>query len=279
MTMVEEFLANTLVSAAKYDEKNVVSEICSLLLDDNHSSLNHLKTNRKLNVKGILHFKDYDNNQAIYYANFNNQLLSALEIIYVEKSVHKDNRDEAMRCLRQKAGYFGLDQWMIDSYKLIHPPGIWPRRFNAMLMVFLQLLLSFFFFFTDWYSDISLCYQYWGIAFDKEVSHENDSCQESDQLKSCFYQSADDLKATYTQAFIIMLTTIIISSSAYLVVTVQHSPIDFIQRLKSENIDEGFKKYIFQLGIWILQISSKLMWPFTFVVRAFTDRVDHCFLS
>ena len=63
---IEEFLANLLVSAAKYNEKNVVSKICSLLLDKNHSSLKHLKEKESLKVKSILHFKDYDDKPAIF---------------------------------------------------------------------------------------------------------------------------------------------------------------------------------------------------------------------
>jgi hypothetical protein len=271
---IEEFLANLLVSAAKYNEKNVVSEICSLLLDKNHSSLKHLKEKESLKVKSILHFKDYDDKPAIFYANINNQLLTALDLLYVEKSVHEENRNGAMKCLRQNAGYFGLDQWMLDSYKLIHPSGKWSRRFTAMLMVFFQIMISFFFFFTDWYSDISLCHQYWGIAFDKELNHENATCQKSDNLLSCSYQSAADLRATYTQAFIIMLITIIISSSAFFIVAFQHSPIDFIKNLKSNHCGEGYKKYIVQLVIWFIQFFSKIMWPFTYLIRAFNDRVE-----
>ena len=38
---IEEFLKIILVSAAKFNQKNVVSEICNLLLDEDHSSLNH----------------------------------------------------------------------------------------------------------------------------------------------------------------------------------------------------------------------------------------------
>jgi hypothetical protein len=61
--MIEEYLKNTRVIAAKYTEKTVVSEICSLMLDEKHSSLNHLKMNNSLNAKDILHFKDDDKKQ------------------------------------------------------------------------------------------------------------------------------------------------------------------------------------------------------------------------
>ena len=142
----------------------------------------------------------------------------------------------------------------------------------------MQLIISFFFFFTDWYSDITLCYQYWGIAFDKELEHGNTSCQET-ELLSCFDQSAMDLRATYTQAFILMLITIIISSCAFFAVAYQHSPIDYIWNLDP---GKGFMRYIIQLVIWFIQFFSKIMWPFTYAIRAYiarveTDKTEHNF--
>ena len=141
--IAEEFLKHILVSAAKYDKKILVSEICSLLIDEHNSNKRDLKTR----INAILHYKDQESHSAIYYANYNNQLLTGIDLLYVEKEVHSENRDGALKCLRKNAGYIKLDQWLIGSYKIVHPPGKVSRYASASLVVGLQLLLSFIFLF------------------------------------------------------------------------------------------------------------------------------------
>ena len=274
LKMIEEFLKNTLVSAAKYNEKNVVSEICSLLLDENHSSLNHLKKTRKLNTKDILHFKDYEKNQAIYYANYNNQLLTALDLLYVEKSVHGENRNDAMKCIRENSGYLELDQWMMDSFKLIHPSGIWPRRFLACIMVLTQVLLSFVFLFWDTISDALLCYQYMSIAFKTEGSTSNATCVIEGQKSACIEQSAADIQESYTTASYVMMVTILVSTMAYVWAAIKHSPGEWINKLCTVNHNIPMVCFISQSCNLIVWLFAKFMWPVTYVIRSFSDRVE-----
>ena len=144
---VEEFLKRTLVLAAKSKGNNIVSDICSLLLVKKHPSLNHIDKKRRLKIDDILHSKDEHGNSAMYYANLNMQLLTGLDLLYVENKVHADDRDGALKCLRVNAGYLKLDQWLIDSYKLVHPSDSFERKVNALLVVSAQLLLSYFIFF------------------------------------------------------------------------------------------------------------------------------------
>ena len=272
--VIEEFLKIMLVSAAKFNEKNVVSEICNLLLDEDHSSLNHLKGEKSLNARNILHFKDHDKKQAIYYANYNNQLLTALELLYVEKNIHRKNRNDAMRCLRKHAGYMELDQWMIDSYKLIHPAGKWPRRFLAFIMVLTQVLLSFLFLFWDNISDVLLCYQYMNIAFRIEGSTSNATCVIDGQKSTCFEQSSADIQESYTAAFCVMVVTILVSTMAYVWAAIKHSPGEWINKLRTGKHRIPIVSFISQSWDLVLWLLAKFMWPLTYVIRSFSDRVE-----
>ena len=272
--MIEEYLKNTLVIAAMYKEKNIVSEICSLLLDRNHSSLNHLKVKKCLNAGDILHFKDHDNKQAIYYANYNNQLLTALDLLYVEKSVHEEKRNDAMKCIRENIGYLDLDQWMMDSYKLIHPSGIGARRFLACIMVLTQVLLSFAFLFWDTISDALLCYQYMNIAFRTDGSTSNVSCVIDGQKSTCFEQSSADIQESYTIAFYVMIVTILVSTMAYILAAIKHSPGGWMNKLCTVNHNIPMVCFISQSCNLVLWLFAKFMWPLTYVIRSFSDRVE-----
>ena len=230
--------------------------------------------NTRLEAKDILHFKDYDNKQAIYYANYNNQLLTALDLLYVEKSVHGENRNGAMKCIRENSGYLELDQWMMDSYKLIHPSGIWARRFLACIMVLTQVMISFGFLCWDTISDALLCYQYMNIAFKTEGLSHNATCVINGQKSTCFEQSSVEIQETYTTAFFVMMVTILVSTMAYVWAAIQHSPGEWINGLctGNQNIPMFF---VFSQGCnLVLWLFAKIMWPFTYILRTFKDRVE-----
>ena len=253
---LEEFLKHILVSAVEYDKKNLVSQVCSLLIEEH-------RTNRRcLNIYDILHYKDKKNNSALYYANYYNLLLTTgTELLYVEKEVHGEDRDGAIKCLRKNAGYLKMDQMLIDSYRFIHPSGKVSKYISASLAAGLQILLSFIFLFWDWISDILLCYQYINIAFYSNEFTRNESCNEA-QAIPCLEQTDLETQQTYTIASLIMLITISMTSLAYIWAVFKHTPGKWISNQPT--------KY----RVFFLSIISKIFWPITYLCREVTDRVE-----
>ena len=134
---------------------------------------------------------------------------------YIEKLVHGDSFG-ALKCLRQNAGYFKLAGWLLDSYKLVHPPEESSRKPAVLFGVALQLLLAFFFLFWDWISDVILCHQYMSVAFNQENSTRDEICAETEQILTCFEQTDAEIQSTYTIAFFIMSFSIAVSTLAYI---------------------------------------------------------------
>ena len=178
-----------------------------------------------------------------------------------------------MKCIRENSGYLELDQWMMDSYKLIHPSGIWARSFLACIMVLTQVLLSFAFLFWDTISDALLCYQYMGIAFRTEGSTSNATCVIDGQKSTCFEQSSADIQESYTTAFCVMVVTILVSTMAYVWAAVKHSPGEWINKLSTGKHRIPMVSFISQSWNFALWLFAKCMWPLTYVIRSFNDRV------
>ena len=256
--IIEFFLKHTLVGAAKFDKKILVSEICSLLIEEHNSNQRGLKER----VDTILHHKDQEENSALYYANYNNQLLTGIDLLYVEKEVHSMDRHGALKCLRKNAGYLKLDQWLIGSYKIVHPPEKWVRYVSASLVVGFQLLLSFAFLFWDWISDILLCKQYMSIAFYSNENTGNQTCNEAQEIP-CLEQTDDDIQLTYTIASIVMLITISITSLVYLWAAYKHSSKKWTTTNNTTH----------RMIIFIMLIITKIFWPITYLCREVRDRV------
>ena len=248
--IAEEFLKHILITAAKLDDKNLVSELCNFLIDEHNSR------KRCLNISDILHSKDKENKSALYYANFNNQMRTGIDLLYVEKEVHNGDRNEAIQCLRNNAGYIKLDQWLIGSYKLLHPPEKYSRYVSASLIVGLQILLSFIFLFWDWISDILLLYQYMNIAIYSNEFTQNQTCNEA-QVIPCLEQTDSDIQQTYTMASIVMLITLSMTSIAYIWVAFKHS----------------YEKWTANC-VFLLPIITKILWPITYFCREIMDRVN-----
>ena len=267
-----DFLKKTLIMASKLNKEVLIADICNILRDTQHS-FSHIEDWENIDIGEILHHKDEKDsgNPPIYFANKRKLLLGGLSLLYVEKEVHGEDRDGALKCLRENAGYMKLDMWLIDTYKLIHPPKESSRKLAAVLLVVLQLLLSFFFLIGDWISDIVLCYQYMIIAFNQEDSSRNETCAENDQILPCFDQTHTEVQSTYSIAFCIMLATISVSTLAYIWTAINHSPGDWTNVSDTDNRVITFIKIRFG---FILKMLSKILWPLTYLAREFNDKVN-----
>ena len=276
LSLATDFLKQTLLFASKFKDEILVSDICSQLRDPYHISLKHMENYAEIKIGEIIHCKskDEEKNSALFYANYNNQLLNGLTLLYVEKIVHGDDRDAALRCIRENAGNMELDHWMMDSYKLIHPSGLWSRRVFAFIMVFLQLMLSFAFLFWDTISDALLCYQYMNIAFRAEGSSSNATCVIDGQKFTCFEQSSASIQESYTAAFCVMVVTIFVSTMAYVWAAIKHSPGEWINKLSTGKHRIPMVSFISQSWNLVLWLFAKFMWPLTYVIRSFSDRVE-----
>ena len=269
-SVAEEFLKKTLIIASKMKKEVIISDVCNILRDGEHS-FSHIEDWKNINIGEILHNKDENGKASIYFANQKRLVLGGLSLLYVEKQVHGD-RDKALRCLSQNSGFDSIELWLIETYKLIHPPKESSRKLNAILLVVLQLLLSFFFLFWDWISDVLLCYQYMNIALNKENSTRDETemsgkCAENDQMLTNQCKQTDaEVQSTYTTASLVMLITISLSTLAYIWTAINHSSGEWIKISESDNKVKSFINNF-------LYILSKIFWPITYITREYHIKV------
>ena len=251
---LEEYLGFLLLISCKNSEDKLVTEINNFL--SNYESViwrNWKERNRieqvdhKNMVHNIIHYRDGNDLTCIYYINKNNRLLNGLELLYNEKYAH-GNRSEALKCIRMNAGIFLLDSWLLDTYKLVDPSNGFGKKFDAFLAVALQIILSLIFFASDLITDISLCVQYWFMAYNTGNSY----CEYNPGIRpSC---PRLNIKELYIPAFWIMITTLVISVSTYIWLAVKAKP-------PSKRI-------------WDCSFFWKPLWPLFYLFEEFKLRSD-----
>ena len=118
-------------------------------------------------------------------------------------------------------------------------------------------------------SDVSLCYQYYNVAFFTKEKQITGTCDEIE-----FEQTLADVTATYTLAFYVMLVTISVSSIAYLWAIIKHSAAEWIINLDKENkIKNQFIYHVRKLFYFFLILISKILWPLTHLLREYKSKV------
>ena len=236
----------------------------------------------------IIHFKSnlspgtLFSKTALNWANENNDKVMALELLKLEKKVHHQQQC-GLECLKENLSSDTLLPWIIETYKNLYEQSRKFVKFNAVMIVFFELVLfSYMPFIYDYYSDVTLAISYKDIANANNTDREFrlwtcDGDGSNLTLSSFQENSSVTITELFDVAFWATIATIILSSMIYLYIVVKHSNPRCVSRLEQAINDWGEKKKINQKLTLItakilgttLSIVTKMLWPVIHMVRKY----------
>ena len=277
------FLETHLVACCKEMNLDFFRDLYHFLNEGTHTTpppdlaeLSHIVHYRPMRNDGSTFSKT-----ALNWANENNDKSIALELLKLEKHLHHD-RNCGLECLKETLSSDTLLPWILETYKSFYSPGNY-QIFSGILGVFFELVMfSYLPFLYDYYSDVTLAFDYYAIAhandsMNQELLWTCSSTVESTYLNStCFEKySSMDVKSSFDFAYWVTIVTIALTSLFYLIIIFKHSNPVCLTILENKIKDAGSKwnfnslliKIISKLIIWSLAFLIKLVWPILHMVR------------
>ncbi len=239
---LEEFIKFCLMNASKSGAHSVVTEICNYLKNHDHKM-----------ISNVLHHKDEYGKTALYYANKNYQLRIGLDLISLERLAHANDRGKALYCIRKEAGYYNLDLWYMDTYKIMHPPEKTSSIFKVILAVLFTVIPSIIFIYLFFALDNALSMQYVGLA-DGEVNQTNCPAQRS--YESCFKEALGNNSIVQVDKVAAILKNIL--SNGTCVDVVESSPCE----------DTDYESFEMKTGLaFVIMMLTIFVWVWFYIFR------------
>ena len=292
---LQNFLQHLLIYACQFKCDALVTEICGVLQNKNSRAMKKLTNDKDYSkvVEEIVHHKSEDELTPLCYVRKHHEFMNGLALLKLEIEAHgKENGKDCLKCITQGTEYYHLDPWLIDSFKAINSSEGFGKKIKAIFDVLVFVIPSIVFYFSDLYTDLILCIQYYYMVY-VYGSTMNTACFQEDEDKSCLVQtlgnfSCSDSTSTlsavhgivtevncssvndwvhcfenndneiqiqqYKTAFYVMIAACLISLITYW--------------LSAKNIEISKSKKVWK------NLIVKVIWPFTYAYGEYQYRID-----
>ena len=283
--LVEFF--KTHLAGGSCDKNQIFLQELFLLLQSPESGLT------REDLDSIIHYKCDEYPESIFrktalsWANENDDRITSLELLKLERNVHDciDSPEnicliKGLQCLKNNLSSDKLLPWIIETYQGFYKRPAHLRWGFAIMTVICELLiLSYIPYMYDLYSDIDLAKNYQRIGDENSTFDESELWVCGDQHLDGFcaidFQETAKIRKSFNIAFWITTTAIIVSTFSYIVCILYHSNPRFIAKLERRFKDWGKKKTINKLTVnilwkllWVcLVVFSKVFWPIIHFAR------------
>ena len=290
------FLKTHLSGCSKEMHKDLFVEIYHFLTEGSTNGDNKISAPNEAELNHIIHYKSKCkpgttfSKTALNWANENNDRVVALELLKLEKNIHH-NKQCGLECLKDSLSSDALLPWIIETYHSFYEKTEGFLKVTAGITVFFELVLfSYMPFLYDFYSDVTLAKNYYGIAFSNDSIKEDSLWSCSSKLNStCFEETSTmDINSLFAIAFWVTVATVIISGIIYGWVIYKHSDPKCITDFEKKMYDLGSSKKINSTLVKItaksvrlfLSIVAKIFWPIVHIIRKYqynasSKRSDH----
>ena len=161
---------------------------------------------------------------ALNWTNKNNDARLAFELLKLEEEAHTDKL-EALQCMKENLNNVELFPWIVDTHNHFHPDSPLKTTCLAGLEV-LFIIFTYMFLVYDYYSDISLIFDYKDIAnANTSVIHSLLACNTSSENFQNSDYSKINLNETFQNAMIISIVFISAAIVFQLIVLILFNPI------------------------------------------------------
>lgn len=208
---------------------------------------------------------------ALNYANENDDKIIAWELLKYEKCFHP-NRNCFLKCLQDNLSMVPLLPWMIETSKELFPGG---KHYTlSVLLVMFNMFCSYIPFLYDYYSDITLTFDYYSIAYASDNSNQelfgtcNSSIFSTDLDFECLKKTSfHGFNFYFEIAYLVTTATLMITIGFYVIIIYSHSKPDWLVKLENE-----IKKKCLVLNLsrpWTTILLMMVKLPLAFLVKLF----------
>ena len=273
------FLGTQLVGCAKEKDQDVLRALFNFCIKEYKCEV---PENRN-ELFQIVHYRFLDkitSKTALNWANENDDMSMALELVRLEKLVHQDKLS-GHECFKQTLSETTLKSWIKNTYD-----NFFPDEKCAAFFAIAWLLSKLFFFyylpiFYDYYSDITLAFAYHTIAYAnvteiKEILKSPSSyCNSTNLVSDSFDQdlSMEAINLVFETAYGVTLGTVFLSSLVYIIISF-FQPCPDLNNLISQKIisDHSLLTTIWSYARECWSYGVKLFWP----IQHMINLVKHC---